>query len=255
MLLSCDISVADKYKSGAQISRVLSEFWFESNGYCLSCESRVLHRTRPNTRATDFQCTKCEENYELKAFRVQPKKSLVDGAYSALMERILSGSTPTLMMLERTSTWEIRNLTAVHHLFLTPEVIEKRTPLAMTARRAGWVGCKIRLDRIAADAKIPVIASGKAEDPGIVRKAFQRFENLRSLAPTKRGWTTLTLAAVRSLRSDTFTLSDVYRKEEDFAKIYPSNRNIRPKIRQQLQVLRDYGYLEFLGGASYRILI
>jgi hypothetical protein len=27
---------------------------------------------------------------------------------------------------------------------------------------------------------------------------------------------------------------------------------VRPKIRQQLQVLRDMGFLEFLGGGRYR---
>ena len=33
---------------------------------------------------------------------------------------------------------------------------------------------------------------------------------------------------------------------------YPSNHNIRPKIRQQLQVLRDRGIIEFLGNGNYR---
>jgi type II restriction enzyme len=37
------------------------------------------------------------------------------------------------------------------------------------------------------------------------------------------------------------------------AKLHPANRNIRPKIRQQLQVLRDMGLVEFLGGGEYRL--
>jgi type II restriction enzyme len=206
-------------------------------------------------RATDFLCPICDQSYELKAFRVQPKKSLVDGAYSALMGRILDGSVPTLMMLERTERWEIRSLTAIHHLFLTPEVIEKRTPLSETARRAGWIGCKIRLDRIASDAKISIIASGEPKDPGAVRSAFRTFENLKKVSPTKRGWTTLALGVVRSLRASSFTLKDLYNREDDFANVYPTNKNIRPKIRQQLQVLRDLGYLKFLGNGTYRVLI
>jgi type II restriction enzyme len=206
-------------------------------------------------RATDFLCPICDQSYELKAFRVQPKKSLVDGAYSALMGRILDGSVPTLMMLERTERWEIRSLTAIHHLFLTPEVIEKRTPLSETARRAGWIGCKIRLDRIASDAKISIIASGEPKDPGAVRSAFRTFENLKKVSPTKRGWTTLALGIVRSLRASSFTLKDLYNREDDFANVYPTNKNIRPKIRQQLQVLRDLGYLKFLGNGTYRVLI
>ena len=33
---------------------------------------------------------------------------------------------------------------------------------------------------------------------------------------------------------------------------HPQNNNIRPKIRQQLQVLRDKGVIEFLGRGLYR---
>ncbi len=255
MLLRCDTSPADLYTSGAQKSRVLSELWLESNGYCLACDSAVLRRAKANTRATDFLCPVCDQNYELKAFRIQPKRSLVDGAYNALMGRILNGSAPTLIMLERNECWEIQNLTAIHHLFLTPEVIEKRPPLSDDAHRAGWIGCNIRLDRIAPDAKISIIASGRANDPQVVRGAFKRFENLSMVSPKKRGWTTLTLGIVRSLQAKNFTLKDLYEREKDFGNIYPTNKNIRPKIRQQLQVLRDLGYLKFLGNGTYRALL
>jgi type II restriction enzyme len=255
MLLRCDTSIADRYTSQAQISRVLSEAWLESNGYCLSCESDALRRSSANTKATDFVCPNCEQNYELKAFRIKPKNTLVDGAYGSLMGRILDGSVPTLMMLERNEHWEIQNLTAIHHLFLTPEVIEKRKPLSANARRAGWIGCNIRLDRLANDARIEIISSGSLNDPGTVRGAFKRFENLIKVSPTKRAWTTLTLGIVRSLHAHSFTLRDLYEREDDFAKVYPTNKNIRPKIRQQLQVLRDLGYLKFLGNGAYRALI
>jgi type II restriction enzyme len=159
------------------------------------------------------------------------------------------------MILERNANWEIQNFTAIHHLFLTPEVIEKRKPLSDTARRAGWIGCNIRLDRIAADARIPIVVSGRIGDPSAVRDAYQRFENLKALSPERRGWTTLTLGIVRGLRKLSFTLSDLYDKEKDFACAYPSNRNVRPKIRQQLQVLRDLGYLGFIGHGKYRVLL
>jgi type II restriction enzyme len=255
MLLRCDTSIADAYNSQAQKSRVLSERWIESNGYCLSCESDTLRRTSANTRATDFVCPRCQQSYELKAFRVRPKSRLVDGAYSALMGRILDGSVPTLMMLERNQQWEIRNLTAIHHLFLTPEVIEPRKPLSVTARRAGWIGCNIRLDRLAPDAQIEVVSSGIFNNRDAARKAFQRFGNLNEISPEKRGWATLTLRMIRNLNSKAFALSDLYDKEEEFARTYPANRNVRSKIRQQLQVLRDLGYLKFLGNGTYRALI
>jgi type II restriction enzyme len=34
---------------------------------------------------------------------------------------------------------------------------------------------------------------------------------------------------------------------------YPSNRNVKPKIRQQLQYLRDRGYLDFVSRGFYRL--
>ncbi len=33
--------------------------------------------------------------------------------------------------------------------------------------------------------------------------------------------------------------------------MHSENKNIKPKIRQQLQFLRDKGYLEFLGNGVY----
>jgi type II restriction enzyme len=101
MLLECDVSAAAGYKSQAQISRVLSEAWFHQNGYCLSCSNDRLTPTPVNTKASDFTCQVCNQRYELKAFRARPHRTLVDGAFAALMSRIQNGSVPTLMLLER----------------------------------------------------------------------------------------------------------------------------------------------------------
>lgn len=255
MLLRCDTSIVDRYNSQAQRSRVLSETWFHANGYCLSCESDSLCATAANTKATDFICPKCEQSYELKSFLTRPKRTLVDGAYSALMARILGGSVPTLMMLERNNEWEIQSLTAIHHLFLTPSVVERRKPLSPIARRAGWIGCNIRLDLIAADAQIEVVGLGRPRERRVVREAFRKFSGLKNIDPGVRGWTTLTLQVIRSLGKDSFTLADLYREDSCFAAVYPGNKNIRPKIRQQLQTLRDFGYLEFRGNGTYRMLV
>jgi type II restriction enzyme len=50
-----------------------------------------------------------------------------------------------------------------------------------------------------------------------------------------------------------FTLADVYAHANALAKLHPKNAHIRDKIRQQLQVLRDLGLLEFLTPGSYRL--
>ena len=52
---------------------------------------------------------------------------------------------------------------------------------------------------------------------------------------------------VEAIGRESFTLADAYAFEARLAALYPGNNNVRPKIRQQLQVLRDRGRLEFLG--------
>lgn len=254
MELICDLSPASGYKSPAQIARVVSEMWLSRNGYCLVCEADALTRSASNTKCTDFFCPQCGENYELKTFRKRPAHSLVDGAYSSLMTRIMDGTAPTLFLLRRNVSWEIQSLTAIHSVFLTPSVVEKRKPLASTAVRAGWVGCNIRLDRIGPDGEIQIIEDGLARPFEDVRRQFRRFVPLSLISPKERGWTTLTLSTVRSLSKENFSLSDLYERERVFEAAYPQNRNVRPKIRQQLQVLRDLGLVRFDGRGTYTLL-
>jgi type II restriction enzyme len=255
MLLDCDLSFATGYHSKSQIARVLSEGWFRDNAYCLSCENNQLLPTAANTKVSDFVCDECRLSYELKSFRNKPVTNLVDGAYSSMLFRIQGDSVPVLMLLETTDAWKIRSLTAIHYLFLTPEVIIKRKPLSSTARRAGWIGCNIRLDLIASDAQIQVVKEGVPIEPNRVRQQFQRFNTLKSIQPNSRGWTTLTLRALQNLKLTSFSIEEVYAQESIFAAAYPDNNNIRAKIRQQLQVLRDLGYVEFCGRGNYRLLI
>jgi phosphatidylserine/phosphatidylglycerophosphate/cardiolipin synthase-like enzyme len=56
------------------------------------------------------------------------------------------------------------------------------------------------------------------------------------------------------ISKDVFSLQDVYDFEEYLQIIHPNNNNIKPKIRQQLQYLRDIGLLEFIGGGIYKKL-
>jgi type II restriction enzyme len=58
---------------------------------------------------------------------------------------------------------------------------------------------------------------------------------------------------VQSLGKLEFTLADVYAHGGTLAKLHPNNTHVRDKIRQQLQVLRDLGLLEFLAPGSYRL--
>lgn len=62
-----------------------------------------------------------------------------------------------------------------------------------------------------------------------------------------RGWTNLTLRGVLALPPGEFELEDLVKVCEPLATIeYPKNRHVQAKIRQQLQVLRGHGIVEFV---------
>jgi len=48
-----------------------------------------------------------------------------------------------------------------------------------------------------------------------------------------------------------FSLSDVLRERDHFARFYPENRFVDAKIRQSLQLLRDQQVIRFLGAGRY----
>lgn len=48
-----------------------------------------------------------------------------------------------------------------------------------------------------------------------------------------------------------FSLEDIYKYEDYLRQSHPDNKHIKDKIRQQLQYLRNKGYLKFLGNGKY----
>lgn len=255
MGIFCDSTIAARYKSKSQIARVVSEAWVAKNGYCLACASDSLRHSKANTPCTDFVCDNCDHRYELKTFleRKRPSAVLPDGAYTAMMQCVRGEPAPSLLLLERSESWRVKSFTAIPSVFLSPIVIEKRPPLRSGARRAGWTGCNIRLDKIGPDGRVFVVRNDAFLPKDEVRQRFRLLSPLARKTPAERGWTTLTLSVVRDLGKSRFTLQDVYENEQVFAESYPENQHVRDKIRQQLQVLRDLGIVRFEGRGSYAI--
>ena len=75
---------------------------------------------------------------------------------------------------------------------------------------------------------------------------------LKDASLNARGWLLAVMRAVEEVGRAEFTLDDVYAHEAAFSALCLGNRNVRPKIRQQLQVLRDRGWLAFNGRGTYR---
>jgi type II restriction enzyme len=169
-----------------------------------------------------------------------------------MMERVLSNTSPHFVFLGYDSKFlRVRTLLLVPGQFITPSVIEKCPPLSANARRAGWVGCNILTDRIPVDGRLFAVNEGIPVPPETVRRGWGLFQWTGDLAAEKKGWLFDVLRCVRSLGSREFTLDEVYGFADELQDLHPSNRHVRDKIRQQLQMLRDRGIVRFLGRGRY----
>jgi type II restriction enzyme len=241
----------ERYKSNSQRARIGTEAWGALNFFCPVCKSPRLDTAPRNTVAVDYLCPKCASPFQLKSQSKPFGSRIVDAAYSEMKRAILSDRTPNLYVLHYDLTeWAVRTVILIPHFAFALSAIECRPPLAATARRAGWIGCNILLNKIPADARIPIVQSGKAMPAQEVRSAYKRLRPLENLKVETRGWTLDVLNVVRSLNKKDFSLTDVYAQADELAKLHPKNAHIHDKIRQQLQVLRDLNLLEFLGSGS-----
>ena len=254
MNLHFDETVAANYKSTAQKIRVMSERWLTQNLFCPCCGNAHINKMRNNLPVADMRCENCGEVFELKSKKNSIGAKIMDGAYRTMIERITSNLNPQLFVMQYSATLTVTDLTLVPKFFLTPDIIEKRKPLSANARRAGWVGCNILYDKIPAQGKLPIIHGGKEIDAEEILRRYNMANKLQTNNLNLRGWIMDVLACMNSL-SEVFTLQDVYKFSEQLKLKHKQNHNIEAKIRQQLQFLRDKGFIEFVGRGIYRKVV
>ena len=75
-----------------------------------------------------------------------------------------------------------------------------------------------------------------------------------TIIPNLSAWKKDVFECLINISEDIFTLEEVYSFKTKLQKMHPDNRNIEPKIRQQLQYLRDLGLLEFVKPGIYKKL-
>lgn len=243
------------FDSGSQQARVWTERWVADWMFCPNCGAASLSQFPANSPVADFFCASCSDQYEVKAKNGSAfGKSVADGAYDTKIARLTSKTNPNLLLLGyNKDAREVRNVCIVPKHFFVPEIVQKWKPLAPTARRAGWVGSNILLSLVPDSGRIFVLRNGILETREAVLAKWQQTLFLREASVEARGWLIEVMKAVEAIGRREFSLDDVYAFEARLSAIYPGNHNVRPKIRQQLQVLRDKHYLEFLGGGRYRL--
>ncbi|MGE0830486.1 MAG: DpnI domain-containing protein [Hyphomonadaceae bacterium] len=221
--------------------------------YCLNCGLVDVSKLPNNSPVADFSCAVCSEEYELKSQARKIGSRVPDGAHKTMLERLAASNNPSLILLAyHREERRVLDLIVVPKHFFTAQIIEKRTPLAPTAKRAGWIGCNILLSQVPETGKIAVIRGGVLRPKSDVLEQWRRTCFLRDENVAARGWLIEVMRCVEALGKRQFELAEVYAFEERLKGLYPDNRHIREKMRQQLQRLRDAGFVEFLGNGRYR---
>ncbi len=223
--------------------------------YCPSCGERPLTDYKNNKPVADFYCGLCAEDFELKSTKNKFGKKITDGAYDTMIARLQSDSVPSLMLLRYTVLDKmVHDLSVIPKQFFVTDLIERRKPLSKNARRAGWVGCNILIDKVPKAGRITLVENRIAKPKEIVLDKWAKTQFLREQSLSKKGWVLDVLNCVEEIGQLEFTLGDVYKFENYLSELHPENNNVKPKIRQQLQVLRDAGILEFKGRGEYRLI-
>jgi type II restriction enzyme len=242
------------YASGSQSARAWTERWVRDQVFCPNCGNASINPFPNNSPVADFFCNACHEEYELKSQKTAFGNKVLDGAFRTKCERLAADNNPNLFLLNYDlRQFCVRNFFVVPKHFFVRDIIVERKPLARTARRAGWIGSHILLNQIPQSGKIYFVRNGKIELKDTILKQWQRTLFLREQGQKARGWLIEVMKCVEAIGKSEFQIDDVYAFEKRLGGLYPDNRNVKPKIRQQLQFLRDRGYIDFVSRGYYRL--
>lgn len=114
------------------------------------------------------------------------------------------------------------------------------------------VGCNILISDIPKQGKIFIVDRQHLRNKEDVINDYQLIKNMQTNNINNRGWLFDVLNCINEIPDKEFKLNDVYRFIEVLKEKHINNNHIEAKIRQQLQLLRDKGYIEFLERGHYR---
>ena len=253
MELNFDVSIIEDYHSNSQIARLLTENWVKRNMYCPRCGNSYIKQFENDRPVADFFCPVCNNEYELKSKNGVLGQKINDGAYETMIERITGNQNPDFFFMSYSQIdCTVKNLILIPKHFFVPDIIEKRNQLSQTARRAGWVGCNIVIEKVPEQGRIPIVSNGRIIEPSQVIERVNISSKLETENMNSRGWIMDVLNCVNKISVPIFSLEDMYSFEVELKNKHPENHNVKPKIRQQLQFLRDKGFIEFLGNGKYK---
>ena len=110
------------------------------------------------------------------------------------------------------------------------------------------------LGEIPNQGRISIVQDSSPVNKTAVLNQVLKAKSLFNKDIDSRTWMFDVLKCINNIGKIEFGLSNVYEYENLLKEKYPENHNIRAKIRQQLQKLRDRNVIAFLGNGHYRLV-
>ncbi len=253
------------YNNPSQIARKVTETWARDNLYCPRC-GYPLEPYKDNTKVYDFYCDHSDQRFLLAStsiddFQLKSTKSfpynyfpskLIGAEYYTTIRSLEEGVFPSLILLHYDrAEMEVQDGLFIHRLSVTRNSINQRKPLSERAVRRNWVGAEILLNNIPEIGKIDMIHESRIIPKETVMSGWTSVERVFKGDLENRGWISDVMLVVDEL-PEVFSLDDIYSYTSRLGERHPNNMHVKDKIRQQLQVLRDQGYLKFVSRGKYQ---
>lgn len=245
--------MADGYHSNSQKMRIITEQWVDENIFCPNC-GKLITNYENNRPVADFYCSHCNEDYELKSkYGKSLGKTIADGVYHKMIERITSSTSPNFFFLNYDkSNYEVINFLAVPSYFFVPNMIIARSK--GIPNRPNYIMCNIDISSIPHSGKIFYVKNKQIQSKDKVMEEWSKMDFLQSSTNIEaKGWLFDIMTCIDKTKKQNFLLADIYNFERYLKDRHPNNNNIQAKIRQQLQILRDKEYLRFEGKGMYSL--
>ncbi|MDD2565560.1 MAG: DpnI domain-containing protein [Candidatus Gracilibacteria bacterium] len=251
--LSCNHPIAKNIpkKDTQQIIKAITEHWTANNIFCPICGSS-LDKHKIDRPINDLFCIDCNNDFELKASKGKFTKMLPAGNYQKAIDTI-TNKPMHLFVLKYSEDYTVTNFLVVPKYFFTSEIVKKR-PNALKDR-PNYFMSDINFSNIPESGKIHYISNGTYKTRTEILKEWEKIKFLEKEKASSKGWIFDIMICIEKLNKNEFHLKELNIFIDELSYKHPENNNIEPKIRQQLQLLRNKGYLEFIDGkGNYRVL-
>ncbi len=216
--------------------------WVESEVYCAVCGSASIERLD----GADFRCPACREEFRLKSARGAIGDKVAENAYISTLKGVKRLKNPNYLFLSRGER-RVAELYIVPKYFLLPETVTKRPP-----KGDGRVGCYINYGIIPEQGKVAVVRNGVQINKQEVMRRVCQANALKEDDIAVRGRLFDILNIVNSFENPVFTLEEICAYSDSLKKKHIDCGDIRDMIRDQLQIMRDRGIIEFVASGLYK---